>query len=240
MMKKVFFLIATVALSLGASAQKFGASFHGTTYANGDTIVLNEASQFSILDDFEAVMDLEVTNLTDNSISTQVRVDDIDNPGFQFGVCLGTCIEGRYSLIAPVEGHGEVEVPIHFVHLGMYSHGMFLINVYDTENEGDTLQIYCDLTVPGASSIEGVQEQSQLSAYPNPATHGQATVCYEMEGQQGELILSDMAGRQVKRVSLRQSQGSVSLDLQGLPAGIYTYAILSQGRLSTAQKLAIR
>ena len=225
-MKKVFLLLAIVALSLSASAQKFSLIFDGQTYSDGQTLVIDRADQLGRDSDpnFEAVIDPLVKNISDASVRYQVRVDKIDAnaQAFDLGICVGSCVTGGLSLPGQLAPSQEEEVPIHLIHFGEHTQGLFLINVYDTENEGDTLKVYLDFTLP----TDGIAQASEarVVAYPNPS-HGQVTIESQTEGT---VVVRDLLGRTVARAN-----GSLSLTL---PQGIYTYALEGQ----KARKLIVR
>lgn len=225
-MKKVILIIAIVALSLSASAQKFGLIYEEIDYTDGQTIAATLPG-----DGFESVLDLYLKNLTNQPINGRMRIDDVENPdGISLSICIGQCVPGNLSSPFQIDANSTYpgECAVHFTY-GLdeenpATHGLFLINVYDTEHAGDTLKVYVDwkLRTNGIAEVS----TSQVMAFPNPS-HGQVTIDCLAEGI---LVVRDVMGRQVLR---QPANGPVALQLA---PGLYSYGLEGQ----PAKKLIVR
>jgi hypothetical protein len=80
-----------------------------------------------------------------------------------------------------------------------------------------------------------------LSSAPNP-TSGSTTIRYTYPGTVGHayLTVTDLNGKQVKRVDLKTNSGnSVNLSLDGATAGTYVYSLELDGRVVESRKLML-
>ncbi|MGB0861347.1 MAG: T9SS type A sorting domain-containing protein [Saprospiraceae bacterium] len=69
---------------------------------------------------------------------------------------------------------------------------------------------------------------------PNPF-HNYTTVNYDLKGHEGQLLLTDVAGRQIKNQQLDATgQVQIGNDLQ---AGIYFYSLIVDGAIVTTKRL---
>jgi hypothetical protein len=89
-----------------------------------------------------------------------------------------------------------------------------------------------------------MQAQSgQLSnLYPNPS-NGAVTLQYELPKgeQQGELVLYNMLGKEVKRYKVDNTFKDILLDNTQLPAGTYFYQLqTSKGSVGTKKMIVIK
>jgi len=76
-----------------------------------------------------------------------------------------------------------------------------------------------------------------LTVLGNPARNAVRLRLQIPLGQTGILNMHDVAGRQVRSLSLVRS-GTLSLDLRSLPAGVY-FVCLEAGRTRTTDKVII-
>lgn len=70
-------------------------------------------------------------------------------------------------------------------------------------------------------AINNVQAQVNLTLSPNPA-RGYATLSYNTSQKLKSAILMDATGRAVRTFAIASTAGTLSLDLQGIAAGLYT------------------
>jgi len=85
------------------------------------------------------------------------------------------------------------------------------------------------------NSVEDAKNEVQISIYPNPANgmfHLQTTV-----GLADGYELMDISGRAVLQGSI--SSGDVSVDVHGLPAGMYFIKVLQEGRRVAVKRLVV-
>lgn len=99
----------------------------------------------------------------------------------------------------------------------------------------DQVQAFYDSVCLGITTGVGdIEEMLQVSIYPNPS-EGQLTV--EMGQEQGQLTLTDLAGKVV--YTGRLEQGDNQLQLNDLAGGVYLVHIVA-GERQYAQKLILR
>jgi len=94
------------------------------------------------------------------------------------------------------------------------------------------------LQVTGSNTAS---ESFSLSSAPNP-TSGNTTIRYTYPGTVGHayLTVTDLNGKQVKRVDLKTNGGnSVNLSLDGATAGTYVYSLELDGRVVESKKLML-
>ncbi len=81
-----------------------------------------------------------------------------------------------------------------------------------------------------------------LSVYPNPC-QGQLTV--QLTGQPGQdykLRLTNILGREMRLLTLRPEQAAagLTLDLAGLPSGLYFYSLLVNDKVISTKRLTLQ
>ena len=88
-----------------------------------------------------------------------------------------------------------------------------------------------------------MQQSGQLSKlYPNPS-NGAVTLQYELPNgeTEGELILYNMQGMEVKRYKIDNTFNDILLDNTQLPAGTYFYQLqTSKGAVGTKKMVIIK
>lgn len=91
------------------------------------------------------------------------------------------------------------------------------------------------------TSSAAASTTTSLSSAPNP-TSGNTTIKYTYPGTVGHayLTVTDLTGKQVKRVDLKANGGnSVNLSLEGATAGTYVYSLELDGRVVESKKLML-
>lgn len=242
-MKKVFLLSLLVAFGISANAQKFTATWHNNTLSNGDTINLTSRQAFDEFEEgMEGVFNVAINNLTSSDVTAKITMVDPTATGVNFGICAGECVPGMNSLPFDVPANGTYpSFPIHIYYCDMATgapltrDAIYVMKVYDVNAEGDTLCVLVHFKDP-TNSIDEISSNNAV-AYPNPS-NGNVTISYQMQSQEGILVVNDLMGRNVTRINLSETQGNASIN--GLSKGIYTYSIISNGHASAAQKLIVR
>jgi hypothetical protein len=115
---------------------------------------------------------------------------------------------------------------------------------YDVANQADSV---C-ATVRFSASPLGIQDvftgdKSGIStAFPNPAK-GLANVNYALKKgwKTADLKVYSMLGAMVKKVNLKEDQGTLKLDVSSLPAGMYFYTLtVDNNNISTKKMLVTK
>ena len=93
-------------------------------------------------------------------------------------------------------------------------------------------EIYCDSVTVTTTGIRGYAESRQLSVYPNPGG-ATFTVTSREALKGGVLTVLNEAGREVMRMS-NLNGDAVTLNLKGLPKGLYLLRISAEAELYAA------
>jgi len=100
---------------------------------------------------------------------------------------------------------------------------------YRTDNGGEIIPV----SVP---VIAG--KDREVLVYPNPGKYN-LQVKYPAGMGCGEFIIYSLTGNAVKRYPLTEDKGELSVDVSGLSAGMYLYAVRSNGKEEKKSKLII-
>lgn len=232
-MKKILslaLLLCSVAV-LNAQTQ-IGFVYDGTTYQNGDTLVVTcqkTASQIESID--------FVNQTSDKLSQLVVTMTEVERNGFEaWGLCTTVCVSSLTSAPFSIAAGGtfdgfsidvsidqEVERPF-----GVYT--MQVSNGTFTSSVVVRFQAYTE-----AVGIDDVLAGSSVKAYPNPAT-SQFGVSYSVQ-QPSTLVFYDLGGRLVRQMPI---SGNGTLGVADLPSGVYAYGILSGKSRSQMQKLVVK
>ncbi|MCF8235846.1 MAG: T9SS type A sorting domain-containing protein [Bacteroidales bacterium] len=113
------------------------------------------------------------------------------------------------------------------------------INLYDfsTSNYITNTRIY---NLPGSipTSAELTELTQPKPAYPNPAN---AYVNFDFNHKQkGILLLTDINGREIRKIGIDEKPGPQTINISGLKSGTYLYYIESGGKFTPVRKLIIK
>lgn len=94
--------------------------------------------------------------------------------------------------------------------------------------------------------ITGVDENdysaASLSNYPNPFSEA-TTITFDISGanphQKYELVVSDVLGKEVRRIPVTTRTSSITLDKNDLRSGLYFYSLVVNGKPVMTNKLAV-
>lgn len=104
-----------------------------------------------------------------------------------------------------------------------------------------TTPVVYNLPCPLSTGIGGLNKQvaeANLNVVPNPHYY-ESTIKYTLpEGiNQGEIIVSNMEGKEMKRYHVDRTFGSVLIGHYDLPAGSYLYALVGGGTVLAAKQV---
>jgi len=103
------------------------------------------------------------------------------------------------------------------------SNGVYILTVRDSDNclAKDTILVSQLLGIEEALKANGIM------LYPNP-NHGKASLRF-LDKTPETMRIVDVKGRQVWRKDFKISKNQIELDLQAIPAGVYTLFLGSKG-----------
>jgi subtilisin family serine protease len=97
-------------------------------------------------------------------------------------------------------------------------------------------------TPAGIEDIAPPSNPFTLNAYPNPVTDG-ATIVYDFSSiknyEVAQIVFYDMLGKEVKAVSIKGNKGSVNIEKNALPSGMYFYSLMVNSSRLRTEKLDI-
>ncbi len=117
-----------------------------------------------------------------------------------------------------------------------FAYGYNYFDLPETIKPGDKAGLVKDY---GSINYSNKKEQ-YVTARPNPANNWVAfdyTLPYPAE--KATLIITDVAGRKVKSIEVRQKQGQLIWDTRSIPAGIYIYSLKISGKTIDQRKLVV-
>ena len=222
--------------ALSAGAQSITASFDGATLASTDT-VRAQASDDGL--EFRPVF----SNTTASDIVARIKVEKLDESDITvMSVCTGMlCMTGSQS--APFKLLAQstyTDTHIDFIVPEDAGTGLFRVSVYDTAHPSTKaeflLKVYSANTTIG---ISNVADEASFLAYPNPA-HGAVAIDYSLNNSEGDIVLMNISGGIVRTVHVEGTEGSIRLNLSGLPAGVYLYALRDGKRMCGMKKIVVK
>ncbi|RYU77947.1 T9SS type A sorting domain-containing protein [Hymenobacter persicinus] len=99
------------------------------------------------------------------------------------------------------------------------------------------------ITVSNATPVDEARPATPtLSVYPNPAKGSVMVSLSQKAGADYKLRLSNIIGREVRSVALKPDFAgeAVSVNLADLPAGIYFYSLIANGKVLTTKRLVLQ
>jgi hypothetical protein len=112
---------------------------------------------------------------------------------------------------------------------------------FDMNNPSDTVCFnvkYVTVHV-GVNDISAVKENT-VRLYPNPV-NGTANFEYNVPaGTNAGIVIRDILGSVVREIPVSMASGKVTISTSDLPAGVYFYSLMEEGRPVTTGKLIVR
>ena len=187
---------------------------------------------------------LNVVNISSHGVGIKVKRNIIQTAD---GSSNYFCWEQCYTSAVGVSPTSLIANPGDTIHnfFGYYNandtHGVAEIQ-YCFFNANDTTDQTCVNVFYAEDASSGLRElkaHSTLSnPLPNPAS-SQTTIHYSLPtGNQGKLVLYNLLGSKVRELPLHQ-QGSTTIDLSNIPAGVYMYSLVIDGQNIQTKKLLV-
>ena len=188
---------------------------------------------------------LQVSNSANNPISILVMCDRSQMiSGHQTSYCWALCYDTTVCGISP----DQLAVPGRSVdstsfHSYLYPNNIVGTSImtytfFDQNNQADS--IVAHITFDALSTgINEVQKGYLSNAYPNPAT-SITTINYNLPSlNNGHVYLYNVLGVMVKDIILSNLQSMVVISTSDLNSGIYTYTLVNEGKLVSANRLVV-
>lgn len=242
-MKKVYFLLLAVLVSVGLNAQNLDVQIFdetSTDVTNGYSAITsvmagNDVSlKFKLKNNGSAPLDVKVT-----------RMSVTQPAGFTNSICFGTtCFpaEKDTTLFAQTLNPGEMDSSFHaiFFRNGTQGNGDICITykIFNANDESESVTVRAYYGACLTASIAENTENSSVSAFPNPASN-LVNIKYNVTGE-AQLLISDITGKTIKNIRLNNNTQSVQVDVSDLKAGVYIYSIQSGSKRIVSKKLVIR
>lgn len=245
-MKKLFFLIALLGSMTAANAQNEFQLQHNQNacdtigiYNSGDTISIDVYEEDIYEMDYQVLVFLQVKNNTDQAANLTLTTHiTTGNNAFRVqSVCSTVCAEGETCPPFDVAANSVSDnvFPEYIVTPTAATEGTtgvaeLILN--NTADHSELLTTYLKMTYhPMTNSIRDTRPVS-IKVYPNPTT-AQLTV----DTQADEVVLTDLAGREVMR---QRVNGNTRLNVESLTPGTYVLTTLSGNHATGTQKVIVR
>lgn len=230
-MKRILsFALLLCSLAVLNAQTQVGFVYDNHTYQNGDTMVV--VLQKSAINCEGIAFKNQTASMLSNMV---VTMTEIERDGFEaWGMCTDACVMGLTS--NPFNLPPNALYNSFSIDLTIDANVECPYGVYNLQVSNGT--ITCAVVVRFQAytlGIDDVLANSRLSAYPNPA-EGQFRVSYEVS-QPATLAIYDVQGRVVRQMPVC---GNGTVMVSDLPAGIYAYGIVENGRRSQMQKLIVK
>jgi len=230
-MKKILSLAMLLCGFVALNAQnQIGFLYNGTTYQNGDTIVVTCEKTATSIESIDFVN--QTPNVLNNLV---VTLTEVERNGFEaWGLCTTQCVMGLTS--SPfnlTDSFTNFSIDISIDQNVERPYGVYTMTVSNATLSCSVVvrfQAYTDNV-----GIDNVLANGSVKAYPNPAAD-QFSVSYSVE-QPATLAIYDAQGRQIRQIPI---SGNGIAQVNGLPAGVYAYGIVSGKHRGQMQKLVVK
>jgi hypothetical protein len=225
-----------------SSAQSFSLFYHGIKLA-ADTELVRTGTQ----DTLEMTTWLTIRNDAGTEKQIQARKTEISMvPGAASSICwAGYCypaqtMQSDYPLgLAP--GKDSTGCFAHFTTGGTLGTSTVRWTYFDQDNISDSVSVVIRYTTyPTGIASPGDGRKNAVQVSPNPADMQVAFRFQDPACQVYTITLRTLTGQTILHATTGNSEGSIKLDTSVLPAGIYTYTLVSGGNRFTSGQLLIR
>lgn len=113
------------------------------------------------------------------------------------------------------------------------------VRVYETGNPSNADTVTYRYTAVSTAGItdNGSANNALSQNYPNPFS-GTTMISYNLDGENGEIVITDLSGKTISTYVLNQNSGQVLVS--DIPAGIYFYSLYSEGTLVASRKMIVQ
>lgn len=191
----------------------------------------------------EIIEEIEMKNnaSTDKNIIVK-KVHGTLTPGTDNYFCWGACFSPDVFMSDPVflyTGQSTNEFSVHYMPNNIVGISEVSYVIWDADVRADSIwfTMQYDATNVGIATIEG---SSKLSAYPNPARN-QVNISYQLpaNSKTANLRMINLTGQEVYSCILDGNKGIKNINVSNLSPGMYIYALYSDGKVISTQKLSV-
>lgn len=239
-MKKIISLLAALVAGFGfTSAQNFTATCNGKAIANGDVIEVCKLLEAG--GDMEA--DFMITSTSTANVDFSMKFEEVQPKDAILTICgFGGCRAGNSidnETLEPGKTYGGEEDKIDIAYIVGEDVAKVTMKVTMSDNTAGKDLVFT-LVLDPTRNAEGAANQTVAeviaAAYPNPASE---VVKFRLNNVKAgaTVVLRDLAGKALRQVA---AADEVSMNLQGLSAGMYFYTVEEKGVRMATGKLVIR
>lgn len=240
-MKSALLFLSFIVVTISTMGQNLSLSNDNGPLAMDETIYIwGDSGQYSTIYCY-----LHVTNNSAADIDVLLKKTEIDIlAGTENSFCWGNCylpivfVSPDFITIGAGQTN-ELSFSGDYMPKGQVGLSTILYTFYNKSNPADSVAVNV-VFGSGTASIDGIETENELAAYPNPAT-SQVNFTYQSENiqDQAQLIIMSAAGSEVYRAEMPNDNSPFSIDLSNFNSGIYYYSVLVNGRASEVRKLVV-
>lgn len=249
-MKKIvilsLFFVSCLFCSYG---QSLSLTYNGSPLQNNGTLRIVMEDQYVALE----TVYLDITNNSEDVFHLMVSKNDFLLPetatsNFCFnGMCYDDDISANSFGINPGETLSHHSDPLNAFHINYLPNGEdgdaeIHYTFFNESNVNDKFELKVIFSLDSVSKVTAPSvSASLLKAYPNPASN-KVTIQYDITeamSTSSELVIMNIMGAIMDRISLLQTSNKLSVDLSSYPAGLYFYSIESNGKMIITKKLVV-
>lgn len=251
MVKKYFFTLALMAVIGCLSAQSLQFEWNGHAYAQGETIICDQAEDWG-----EMVLDMQVRNLSNAPLDVVIAKEEVHIvEGTENSFCWGKHCYSHEISVSPDPltidaGAVTNEGGLSFHHVldltysgdpSNFAVGTSVVRYYAYSESDDTDKAYIEVWF--AYNAESVSEKPAFSfghAYPNPAS-SMVRFDYNLSAaDNASVAIYNLLGQEVMRQQLNGLQGVAAFSVAGLNEGIYFCNLFVNGQSMKTEKFIVK
>lgn len=148
----------------------------------------------------------------------------------------GTAIFTQYGAAPSV----QLNVPIVFKPIYNTVNGTKMILSFPVTNQAKVYSLPGTLTTSNMLLLDNSHGAALFSAFPNPSSN-QITIDYKLPlgTQKGEIVISDMNGKEIKKYSVDNSFSNLVIPTNELMKGMYLYSLKGDGKILETKKIIV-
>lgn len=237
-MKKALLLVALIGMAFSMKAQNLTSIYNGQNLAQNDTATVNFL-------DPEVNVRVHIHNNTNQAINCRTSCEALgESPIVITAICAGQCQTGSLSpeyVVPAGDTYTGLFVDFENENPTQHTTAYYKLTTYNVNNQSDNSIIYLKLEYGEVGILISQVDEAEVLAFPNPAAN-QVNINYTLPAgtTYGTLQVRNIQGAVVMEAPISSNQGTMTLNIENLPAGIYTTAIKAQGTLMGVRKLVIK